>query len=119
MPARHLSLAQALSDLSTGLLGKRRQVTTVMVQELPANQWFVDANPVRRATAFLEISITAGTNTPSEKSAFIAAAFAELEHQLGGEQGLEPASYVVVRELQAADWGYSGATQQARRSAPL
>jgi 4-oxalocrotonate tautomerase len=69
---------------------------------------------VRRATAWLEISITAGTNTPAQKAAFIEAAFAALQSQLGGS--MEPASYVIVRELPATDWGYGGQTQQARQS---
>jgi 4-oxalocrotonate tautomerase len=70
---------------------------------------------VERATALLEISITAGTNTVDQKEAFIAAAYAELEAQLGHGQPLEEASYVIVRELPASDWGYGGKTQVARR----
>jgi 4-oxalocrotonate tautomerase len=70
---------------------------------------------VERATALLEISITAGTNTVAEKESFIAAAFAELERQLGFGQPLEEASYVIVREVPATDWGYAGKTQASRR----
>ncbi len=71
---------------------------------------------MQRPTAMLEISITQGTNTAAQKAAFIARAFAELEAQLGlGQgQGLEPASYVIVREVPARDWGYGGQTQAAR-----
>ena len=42
------------------------------------------------------------SNTAQEKAAFIAAAFAELEDQLGAGQPLEPASYVIVREVPGA-----------------
>ena len=38
----------------------------------------------------------------------------KLEAQLGHGQGLEPASYVIVREVPASDWGYGGQTQAAR-----
>lgn len=82
-----------------------------------ARQWFVAGREVSAATAWLEISVTAGTNSPHEKASFIAAAFAELQAQLGAGEGLEPASYVIVRELPAADWGYGGQTQQARQLA--
>lgn len=60
-------------------------------------------------------TITQGTNTAMEKVEFIEAAFAELRRQLGYGGPLDPASYVIVRELPATDWGYGGQTQQARR----
>jgi 4-oxalocrotonate tautomerase len=63
----------------------------------------------------LEINITAGTNTAQQKAAFVAAAFAELQRQLGSGTGLAEASYVIVRELPASDWGYAGQTQLARQ----
>ena len=100
-PGRYQRLAQELTSLTERLLGKRREVTAVMIEDLPA--------------ALLEISITAGTNTAEEKAAFIEAAFAELQHQLGSGGPLEEASYVVVRELPATDWGYGGRTQLARK----
>ena len=115
-PGRCQVLASALSALSTRLLGKRQEVTAVMVEALPAARWFVDGRPVQGPTALLEISITQGSNTAGEKSAFIEAAFHELQRQLGEVTGgLEPASYVMVRELPATDWGYGGITQLARR----
>ncbi len=118
-PGRYRQLAQALTALTAELLGKRREVTAVMIEDLPAARWYVDAAEVQRPTAFLEISITAGTNTADEKAAFIAAAYAELQRQLGAGGPLEQASYVIVRELPASDWGYGGATQQSRRLAQL
>jgi 4-oxalocrotonate tautomerase len=115
-PERCQALASALSLLSTQLLGKRREVTAVMIEELPAARWHIGGRAVQNPTALLEISITQGSNTPVEKAAFIEAAFGELRRQLGGPSGaMEPASYVIVREFPAADWGYGGITQQARR----
>lgn len=116
-PERCQALASALTALSTQLLGKRGEVTAVMVEELPAARWFVGGEQTPRPTALLEISITQGTNSAAEKAAFIDAAWSELQRQLGGPSGLlEPASYVIVREFPAADWGYGGITQQARRA---
>jgi len=116
-PPRYRALAQALTLLSTEHLGKRAEVTAVLIEDLPAARWYVGGQDVLRPTAFLEISITQGTNSSQEKAAFIAAAFAELQAQLGVGQPLEPASYVVVRELPATDWGYGGQTQAARQAA--
>ncbi len=118
-PARHRALAQALTALTAQLLGKRREVTAVLIESLPAEHWYVGGDAVQRPTALLEISITAGTNTAEEKAAFVSAAFAELQRQLGEGGALEEASYVVVRELPATDWGYGGQTQKARQVARL
>ncbi len=121
-PQRHHQLAEALTRLTAHHLSKRAEVTAVMVDDLPAARWFVGGKAVTGATAFLEISVTQGTNTQAQKAAFIDAAFAELQNQLCGADpsndvpGLEPASYVIVRELPATDWGYSGQTQAMRAS---
>lgn len=112
--ARAQALAAALTELSATLLGKRREVTAVLIQPLPGDRWFVDGRVPSRPTALLAIDITAGTNTPADKARFIEAAFAELQRQLAPVAGLEPASYVQVRELAATDWGYGGFTQAAR-----
>lgn len=116
-PDRYPLLADELTAITAEHLGKRPGVTAVMIEELPAACWYVGAAAVQRATAWLEISITAGTNTPAQKAAFIEAAFAVLQSQLGGS--MEPASYVIVRELPDTDWGYGGQTQWARQQARL
>lgn len=118
-PLQNLSTYRALASTLTHLtalhLGKRPEVTAVMIDDVPAARWHVGGSEVQGPTAFLEISITEGTNTAQEKAAFIAAAFEELQNQLGAGRPLEPASYVIVREVPATDWGYGGQTQAARR----
>ena len=113
-PTQYRALAQALTQLTALHLGKREEVTAVVIDDLPAAHWYIAGRDVQRPTALLEISITAGTNTVAQKEAFIAAAHAELVAQLGHGQALEEASYVIVRELPASDWGYGGKTQAAR-----
>jgi 4-oxalocrotonate tautomerase len=116
-PSRYRALAAALTRITSEQLGKRAEVTAVVIDDVPAARWYVAGRDVQRPTAMLEISITQGTNTAEQKAAFVATAFAELEEQLGDGHGLEPASYVIVREVPASDWGYGGLTQAARRSA--
>ena len=99
------------------MLGKRPEVTAVVMDDLPRARWCVGGRTVEGATALLEISITAGTNTAGEKARFIAAAYDELQRQLAPDGGFELASYVTVRELPATDWGYGGQTQRARQQA--
>lgn len=116
-PSQYRALAGALTRLTALHLGKRPEVTAVMIDDVPAARWHMGGSDVPGPTAFLEISITAGTNTAQEKEAFIAAAFEELQNQLGAGQPLVPANYVIVRELPATDWGYGGQTQAARKLA--
>lgn len=114
-PERYQSLARALTDITERVLGKRREVTAVVVDDLPAARWHIGGEPVEQPTALLEISITQGTNTPEEKGEFVRAAFAELQAQLAAGGPLAAASYVVVREVPATDWGYGGRTQWQRK----
>ncbi|WP_448206397.1 tautomerase family protein [Azospirillum sp. sgz302134] len=108
---RH-ALALGATDLIATTLGKRREVTAVLV-ERPDGCWTIGGAAVE-AAAQLEAFITAGTNTPSEKAAFVEGAMALLKRHL---PGLPEATYVVVREVAAGDWGYDGRTQAARAAA--
>jgi 4-oxalocrotonate tautomerase len=114
-PERYASLARVLTHITADTLGKRAEVTAVVIEEFPAAWWYVGGRSVQRPTALLEISITEGTNSAAQKAAFIEAAFAELRRQLAQDGAFEAASYVIVREVPATDWGYGGQTQQARR----
>ncbi|MDP3228618.1 MAG: tautomerase family protein [Acidovorax sp.] len=118
-PERYQRLAAALTDLTVRVLCKRREVTAVVIDDLPMARWFIGGQPTERPAAMLEISITQGTNTLEEKAAFVAAAFAQLQRELAGGGLLTEASYVIVRELPATDWGYGGRTQQARKQAHM
>jgi len=113
---RHAELSDALTKLTAELLGKRGEVTAVLIEEVGTGRWTIGAAPPARPTAWLEISITAGTNTEAQKARFIEAAYGELQRQLAPDRGLEEASYVIVRELTATDWGYGGQTQRARQA---
>lgn len=116
-PERYQALARALTAITADTLGKRAEVTAVIIDDLPAARWYLGGQDAQRPTALLEISITQGTNTAAQKAAFIEAAFAELQRQLAHGGKLEEASYVIVREVPATDWGYGGKTQQARQQA--
>jgi 4-oxalocrotonate tautomerase len=111
-PQHYAELAQGLTVLTQRVLHKKPEVTVVMIDDLPAARFCIGGAAAQQAAACLEIAITAGSNTADEKEAFIAQAYALLERALGA---LNIASYVIVRELPAGDWGYGGVTQQRRR----
>lgn len=107
-------IAATLADLTTGILGKKRAVTSVAIDFVPAEHWFVgglDLAEQALATFYLEAKITAGTNTKDEKAAYIRQAFDTMAQHLGP---LHPASYIVIHEVGADAWGYQGQTQEHR-----
>jgi 4-oxalocrotonate tautomerase len=113
-PDSTADIAADLTRITHELLGKRREVTAVAIDWLPAEQWFIGAESLAAAglrSFFLKIEITTGTNTKDQKAAFVAAVFAAMEKLLGP---LAPASYVVIQEVAADAWGYAGRTQEDR-----
>lgn len=107
-------VAELLTELTAELLGKKRSLTSVAVDYGAAEHWHVAEQPMAAqapATFFLDVKITEGTNTKDQKSAYIAAVFAQLEAVLGP---LHPASHVVIDEVRADAWGYEGLTQEQR-----
>jgi 4-oxalocrotonate tautomerase len=107
-------IAADLTRITGELLGKRRDVTAVAIDWLPAEQWFVGGESLahsQQRSFFLKIEITTGTNTKDQKAAFVAAVFAAMEKRLGP---LAAASYVVIQEVAADAWGYAGRTQEFR-----
>jgi 4-oxalocrotonate tautomerase len=113
-PERYAALAQALTTLTHVVLGKREAVTAVVIEDLPAARWYVGGEPVSEPTAYLDIKITQGTNTPEQKAEFVTQAYALLCELLHRGEPLNLASYVVVHEVPAGDWGFDGITQSAR-----
>lgn len=102
------------THLMAAIMGKKAELTAVLVEHTSEACWSVGGAPVRVA-AHLDVKVTAGTNTPDEKAAFIAAANQLFKDTLGQELPL--ATYVVVHEIEADTWGYDGRTQAARRAA--
>ena len=114
LPEKVTKIAERMTDLTVSVLGKRREVTAANVHCVAPGHWTIGGESLNvsgRGSFFLEVNITEGTNTPEQKAAFVAAAFAAAESILGK---LDAASYVIVREVAADAWGYQGQTQAAR-----
>lgn len=109
-PAQAEALARGVTAALEETLGKRREVTAVRVAggEL---LWTIGGEPAREPTAYLEARITAGSNSEEEKARLLRRLHALLTATLGG---LAEASYIVIHELPAGDWGYGGISQAAR-----
>lgn len=104
-------LCFGLRDLMVTILGKKSELTSVLIEAPSALTWTIGAAEPEHAV-HLEVTITEGTNTTDQKEEFIVAAMALLKRRFGR---LHEATYIVVAEAPASDWGYDGRTQAARR----
>ncbi len=114
LPEKVAQIAARMIDITVEVLGKRREVTAAVVQCVAPGHWTVGGESLNvsgSGSFFLEVNVTAGTNTPAQKAAFVAAAFAAAEAILGR---IDAASYVIVREVAADAWGYQGLIQAQR-----
>jgi 4-oxalocrotonate tautomerase len=104
-------LAAGVTDAMERVMGKRREVTAVRVAPAGAALWTIGGTEPAEPTAYVDVKITAGTNTPEQKAALLRRLHELLRATLGG---LAEASYVVIHELPAGSWGYAGTSQAVR-----
>ena len=106
-----------LTNLTATILRKKRELTAVIIEPVQADLWSIGGvtmSDTKLATFALDIKVTQGTNTPSEKAAYVKAVFDGMQTLLGP---LQAASYVIIGEVEAAAWGYGGRTQADRFAA--
>lgn len=104
-------LAEGATRLMAEILGKKVELTSVLVEAPGVAAWTIGAATQPRA-AHLEALVTEGTNNEEEKRTFLRRAMELLNAELAP---LPEATYVVVRDIPAGDWGYGGLSQADRR----
>lgn len=112
-------LYEKTTSLMNTVMGKRREVTVVHIQESDAQQWSTNAIPLTvkaPIAAYVDIKITDGTNTPEEKAEMISQTVKMLNDVVGT---IQEACYVVIDDVPANSWGYNGKTQAARAASKL
>jgi len=110
-------IAELVTRLGADELGKDANVTAVLVEEAEPDGWFIASKHPTEAglSAFwLDIKVTAGTNTKTETTAFVKAAYSGMQDLLGP---LHEECYVFVHETNGDAYGYGGRTQNGRWAA--
>lgn len=103
-----------LTEHTATLLGKNPELISVVVEYLSPTQWAIGGKALaeqHKATFYLDVKITDGTNLKHDKAAYLQKVYAEFEAVLGQ---IDPASYIVLHDVRADSWGYEGATQELR-----
>jgi 4-oxalocrotonate tautomerase len=112
-------LYEQTTSLMNSVMGKRREVTVVHIQESEPQQWSVNATPLAAKVpigVYVEIKVTKGTNSPEEKAGMISQTVTMLQDVVGA---IQEACYVVIDDIPADSWGYNGKTQAARAAPQL
>ncbi|MDR5754651.1 MULTISPECIES: 4-oxalocrotonate tautomerase family protein [unclassified Caballeronia] len=107
-------ISDLLLDLTTRILGKRREVTAIAIDFLDRDSWVVGGKLLseqNKNSFYFDIKITDETNTKDEKARYIKEAFEGFERILGN---LHEESYIYVQDVKAASYGYGGYTQEYR-----
>ena len=116
-PRLRREIAELAARLGAETLGKDPGVTAVLVEPADPESWFVAGQSPTEAglSAFwLDIKITAGTNTKAETAAFVKAAYEGMGALLGP---LHEECYVHVHATDGDAYGYGGRTQNGRWAA--
>jgi len=107
-------IIKSLMKSTSDILGKNPDVTSIAIDYVNPQNWFVGGKSVfgmDKVTFNLEILITEGTNSKSEKAEYLKKVFEDMNRILGE---LTPACYIFINEIKADSWGFEGATQEFR-----
>lgn len=102
------------TDLMDKVMGKRREVTVVHIDESVPGLWAVDGKGLKEDTpvaVYVDIKVTQGTNSAEEKALMMAQTVAMLKEEIGA---IQEASYVLIDDIPANSWGYNGLSQAER-----
>lgn len=110
-----------LMEHTSEVLGKKPDVTSIEIDFIAADKWFVGGVRIsdqKAVTFYLDIKVTDGTNTKAEKAKYVKKVFADFDSIFGP---ITPASYIVIHDVRADSWGFQGRTQEYRfiHSQPL
>ena len=108
------NLSAALTRATNERLGKDPSVTAVLITHAPADHWFIgnaSLASMGKNAFWLEIKVTAGTNTKAQYADYLKDVFAMMRRALGP---LHETSYIVIDEVNASAWGYAGLSQEHR-----
>jgi 4-oxalocrotonate tautomerase len=103
-----------LTDITSRILKKKREVTAITIDFVEPDAWSVGGqllSDLGRSSFYFDIKITDETNTKDEKAQYIQEAFDGFARILGK---LNEESYVHIEDVRAASYGFGGKTQEYR-----
>lgn len=111
-------VAAILLDLTTRVLGKRADLTSIAIDYVDPDDWIVGGRSLaeqQKTSIYFDIKVTDETNTKQEKAQYISDAFAAFQDLFGN---LHDESYIYIDDVRATAYGYGGKTQEYRYHQP-
>lgn len=111
-------ISSILLDLTTRILGKKPEVTSIAIDYVSPDDWIVAGRTLTeqsKSSIYFDVKVTDETNTKDEKTRYIAEVFAAFDRLLGN---LHEESYIYVQDVRATAYGYGGRTQEYRYHHP-
>lgn len=113
-PEMTKSISGLLLDLTTRILKKKPEVTSIAIDYVDPDDWIVGGKSLTelgKKSVYFDIKITDETNTKAEKLEYIHTVFNAFSQLLGD---LHEVSYIYVQDVRATAYGYGGRTQEYR-----
>ena len=113
-PALTEAISETLLELTTRILRKKRELTSIAIDYVAPENWVVGGSTLAsqgKSSFYFDIKVVDGTNTKDEKAQYIAETFAAFGKLLGN---LHPESYIYVQDVRAEAYGFGGLTQEYR-----
>ncbi|MCF2858770.1 hypothetical protein L1286_14890 [Pseudoalteromonas sp. SMS1] len=111
LPAIKEKLAVSLSALTQTHLEKRPELINVVIFENNGD-WYSHAKPSDDFQFYLKIVITEGTNSESQKAAWLEHTWRLFEEIFINVKNLP--NYISIEEQPSINWGYNGQSQASR-----
>lgn len=108
------TISSSLIELTTRILKKKPEVTSVAITYLNPEHWIVGGislSEQKKSSFYFDIKITDETNTKAEKEQYIREAYTMFTELLGD---VHEVSYIYVEDVRATAYGYGGLTQEYR-----
>ncbi len=108
------SISTILLDLTSRILHKDPEVTSIAIDYVDPEDWIVAGKSLSehgKSSIYFDVKVTDETNSKAEKAEYIYQAFKAFSELLGN---LHEESYVYVQDVRATSYGYGGKTQEYR-----
>lgn len=107
-----ITITTNMTRIMAETASKKAELTSVRIGQPSAAAWSIGGQlSPTAARAHMDIHITRDTNTAEEIAELVRLGHAALETAFGA---MPVATYVIVHEHNAGNWGYGGQTQKAR-----
>lgn len=111
-------ISAILLDLTTRILGKKPELTSIVIDYVDPHDWFVGGATLAaqgKSSFYFDVKVTDETNDKSQKAQYIREGFAAFDKLLGN---LHHESYIYIQDVRATAYGYGGKSQEFRFQHP-